>query len=173
MLFHTANEFAILALLLVAGWFFGLASRGGTRKWKDQIRNAEVENARLKDQLSARDKQIVALTRERDAAIAKGGSPAPAPAMTADGGNSGWRGWFGWGRDNLSRIKGVDDVRERLLNERGYKTYREIEGMSAEDEATLESALGLDAGTIAKQGWRDQAKLLREGNDAEHTAQYA
>lgn len=171
MLFHTANEFAILALLLIAGWFFGLASQGGTRKWKEQIRDAEVENARLKDQLAEKDKQIAVLTKERDAALKDAGTPAPAPV--ADTGAGGWRGWFGWGRDNLARIKGVDEARERQLNERGYKTYREIEGMSPYDEATLEDALGLDGGTIAKQGWRNQARLLREGNEAEHAAQYA
>lgn len=171
MLFQSASQFTVLALLLVAGWFFGMASRGGTRKWKDQIRDAEVEQARLKDQLAARDKQILALTQERDATLAKVGAPALSRGPAADTG--GWRGWFGWGRDNLARINGIDEAGERALNERGYKTYREIEGMSPYDEATLEDALGLESGTIAKQGWRNQARMLREGNEVEHATKYA
>ena len=36
MLFSTATQYAVLALLLIAGWFFGLASHPGGRKWKDR-----------------------------------------------------------------------------------------------------------------------------------------
>ncbi len=36
---------------------------------------------------------------------------APVAADEAPGG--GWRGWFGWGRDNLARVKGIDEAREK------------------------------------------------------------
>lgn len=175
MLFNSANAFAVLALMLIAGWFFGMASRPGTRRWKDQITELEVEQARLKDQLSIKDKRIAELTRERDATLKNSASPAPSPAPVpvTDGASGGWRGWFGWGRDNLTRIKGIDDARERQLNERGYKTFREIEGMSADEQSRIEAALGLEAGSIAREGWRDQARLLRDGQEAEHARQYA
>jgi len=34
MLFTTTTQFAALALCLIAGWFFGLASSSGGKKWK-------------------------------------------------------------------------------------------------------------------------------------------
>lgn len=36
MLFTTPSEFAVLALVLIAGWLFGLASHPGGRKWKER-----------------------------------------------------------------------------------------------------------------------------------------
>ena len=86
---------------------------------------------------------------------------------------AGWRGWFGWGRDNLSRIRGIDEARERRLNELGIKTYREIEKMTADDEASLEARLEMEKGTIANEQWREQAALLRAGNEDEHAKKFA
>ena len=36
MLFSTPSQFAVLALVLVAGWFLGLASASGGRKWRER-----------------------------------------------------------------------------------------------------------------------------------------
>ena len=55
MLFHTPTQFAVLALLLVAGWFFGLASHPGGRKWRTryeeerEARGHIAEGERLRD----------------------------------------------------------------------------------------------------------------------------
>lgn len=177
LIFNTVGQFAVLGLLLVAGWFFGFASAPGGRKWKERLREEEIEHARTQDQLiadvKAKDKRIAELEKERDAALKNASTAAPvASADVEPAKGDGWRGWFGWGRDNLARIKGIDEAREKRLNELGYKTYREIEGMSDEDEAKLEERLELEKGTIAKEGWRDQAKLLRDGNEEEHAKQY-
>ncbi|MEZ0243312.1 MAG: hypothetical protein ACAH11_08045, partial [Sphingomonas sp.] len=85
----------------------------------------------------------------------------------------GWRGWFGWGRDNLARIRGIDEARQKRLNELGIKTYREIEKMTPDDEAALEQRLEMEKGAIAKEEWREQAALLRAGNEDEHAKRFA
>ena len=45
--------------------------------------------------------------------------------------------------------------------------------MSGDDEAALEDRLGLSRGTIASQGWREQAEMLRKGNEEEHDRRFA
>ncbi|MEI9928708.1 MAG: hypothetical protein WDN44_14775 [Sphingomonas sp.] len=100
-------------------------------------------------------------------------APAPVAAPVDADSGGGWRGWFGWGRDNLSRIKGIDEAREKRLNELGIKTYREIEKMTADDEAALEQRLEMAKGTIATEQWREQAALLRAGNEDEHSKRFS
>ncbi|MFZ5747267.1 MAG: hypothetical protein ACOY45_06360 [Pseudomonadota bacterium] len=177
--FQTPTQFAALALVLIAGWLIGLASAPGGRKWRERYQDEEVAHAGYRHQaesdLKDANRRIRELEGERDklkAALEKA-ETAPAPAATgaattaadatpAPTGGA-WRGWFGWGRDNLARIDGIDEAREKRLNELGIKTYREIEKMSADDEAALEQRLSLDAGTIATQKWREQAATLRTG----------
>jgi predicted flap endonuclease-1-like 5' DNA nuclease len=86
--------------------------------------------------------------------------------------HEGLGGWFGWGRDNLSRIRGIDEVRERELNDRGIKTFKAIETMTADDEQALEVQLRLAPGTVAREGWREQAAMIREGRDDEHVRRW-
>ena len=150
MPFTTPTQFAALALCILAGWLFGFASAPGGRRYRNELRDAEVEHARAReehdrarrehgDALRAAERARDEAIRERDAAIAerdaaRSSAPVVAPAVagaavgaaaaTAAEGGSGWRGWFGWGRDNLSRIAGIDQARETRLNELGIKTYR-------------------------------------------------
>lgn len=166
--FETATQLAALGLTLVGGWFLGLASRSGGAKWRERYQDEELEHARYRDEAEAR-------IRAQDAELKtlRGQPPAPAPVVDAEDGPGGaWRGWFGWGRDNLARIKGVDEARERRLNELGIKTYREIEKLAPDDEAALEQRLDVPAGTIGEQGWREQAALLRAGNEREHAERF-
>ncbi|WP_137863168.1 MULTISPECIES: hypothetical protein [unclassified Sphingomonas] len=166
--FETATQFAALGLTLVGGWFLGLASRSGGTKWRERYQDEELEHARYRDEAEGR---LHALQAELKAARSQVSAPAaPVAADEAPGG--GWRGWFGWGRDNLARVKGIDEAREKRLNELGIKTYREIEKMAPDDEAALEQRLGVPAGTIAEQGWREQAALLRAGNEREHAEKF-
>lgn len=183
--FQTPTEFVALALTLIAGWFFGLASAPGGRKWKERYQDEEVASAAYRHQaetdLKEANRRIRELEQERDALRADldraEAAPAEAPAAAAVADSSepgaGWRGWFGWGRDNLSRIRGIDEARETRLNELGIKTYREIEKMTADDEAALEARLELPKGEIAKEEWREQAALLRAGNEDEHGRRFA
>ncbi|MEP9361137.1 hypothetical protein [Sphingomonas sp. KR3-1] len=160
--FETGTQLAALALTLVGGWFLGLASRSGGAKWRERYQDEELEHARYRDEAEAR-------IRELQAELKAVRGQAPAPAIVEDDApGAGWRGWFGWGRDNLARINGIDEARERRLNELGIKTYREIEKMAPADESALEQRLDIPQGTIGEQGWREQAALLRAGNEREH-----
>lgn len=170
--YETATQFAGLGLTLVAGWFLGLASRSGGAKWRERYQDEELEHARYRDEAESRIRTLegdLAAARKQNAAAAAA-APVAAPAEEAPG--AGWRGWFGWGRDNLARIKGIDEAREKRLNELGIKTYREIEKMAPDDEAALEQRLDVPAGTIAEQGWREQAALLRAGNERAHAEKF-
>jgi predicted flap endonuclease-1-like 5' DNA nuclease len=196
MLFHTPTQYLVLVLCLVAGWLFGLASSSGGRKWRERHHAEEIEHRRYRDEtvaeLKARDTRIRELEAERDRALraapvgttgtyAAGAVPVAATAAAAattshthdtQRHHEGLGGWFGWGRDNLSRIRGIDEVRERELNDRGIKTFKAIETMTADDEQALEVQLRLAPGTIAREGWREQAAMIREGRDDEHVRRW-
>ena len=67
MLFSTPTQFAVCALLLIAGWFLGLASHPGGRKWKERYlaeRDAHAETRK------AREAEHKALTAQADERIA-------------------------------------------------------------------------------------------------------
>lgn len=168
--YETLTQFAGLALTLLAGWFLGLATAPGGGKWRDRYHDGEVEHARYRDETSDEIRAKTKRIRELEAQL--GASGAAAAVAATEPGPS-WRGWFGWGRDNLARIRGIDEAREKRLNELGIKTYREIEKMTAEDESALETRLGLSHGTIGSEGWREQAALLGAGNEDEHTRRFA
>jgi predicted flap endonuclease-1-like 5' DNA nuclease len=164
--FDTPTEFIALALVLIAGWFLGLASRSGGRKWRARAQEAERERDEARRRIATLETENAELTRRASAdrpAVAPAADPTP---------DTGWRGWFGWGRDNLARIRGVGEPGEKLLNEHGIKTYRAIETLSAEEEAALEQRMGLAQGTIAREGWREQAAMLRNGDEDAHDQRF-
>ncbi|MDG2535477.1 hypothetical protein P6144_17580 [Sphingomonas sp. HITSZ_GF] len=165
--FETATQLAGLGLTLVGGWFLGLASRSGGAKWRERYQDEELEHARYRDEAEHRIRAL-----EGELKMLRTQAPAPAPA-TEDTPGGAWRGWFGWGRDNLARIRGIDEAREKRLNELGIKTYREIEKLAPDDEAALEQRLDVPAGTIGEQGWREQAALLRAGNERAHAEKFS
>ncbi|MBY8828207.1 hypothetical protein [Hephaestia mangrovi] len=178
MLFHTPTQYAVLALLLVAGWFFGLASHPGGRKWRtryEEEREAhaayrrEVEAQRKADaeRLAELESRNTALERDlRDARATTPAAPlsAEAPARGA---------WLGSGRpDDLARIRGIDEPLATQLNETGITSYGDIERLSDADAADLEKRLALRDGTVARDEWREQARMLAAGRDADWHARY-
>jgi predicted flap endonuclease-1-like 5' DNA nuclease len=156
MIFTTPTQLAVLALCLIAGWLFGMASSSGGAKWRDRVRALEAEHAAYRKDAEAR---IAAAEAERDTLAAAG------PAATGADTRPAHIGFFGWGRDNLSRITGIDETLERRINAAGFKTYQQIETLSAEDEADLERRLELNTGTILRDNWRAQAATLRASYD--------
>ena len=70
MLFTTTTQFVALALCLVAGWFFGLASHGGGRKWKTRYADEREAHAGYRKQgdaaLADANRRIAELEREND-----------------------------------------------------------------------------------------------------------
>jgi predicted flap endonuclease-1-like 5' DNA nuclease len=181
LLFDSLNQWAAIAVVLIAGWLFGLASAPGNKKWKRALQEEEIAHVQTRDTLERdlRDAEVRVRTAEterdrahKDLETVRSEAAAIVPVAPVVEETASRRGWFGWGRDNLSRIQGIDDASEARLNAIGIKTYREIEKMSGDEEASLEQRLGLSSGTIAAQGWREQAALLRAGNDEEYTAKY-
>ena len=193
MLFTSATQFAVLALCLVAGWIFGLASAPGGRRWRDKYRAEEAAHAAYRK--DAETRIAAAETRSRELQVAQEraamvtavpGQPLPGlagarvaattrrPAETeaAAPAGAGWRGWFGGSRDELTRIRGVDEPRARGLTDLGVRSYADIERMDADDEREVEARLGLPAGTISTEQWRDQAALLARGDTDEHRSRF-
>ena len=124
MLFTTPSQFAVLALVLVAGWLFGLASHSGGRKWRERYtaerdahaayrRDADTRVAEARREADARateaDRRRV--EAERDHARLSAAAPVTAATVTpimaarpaypprttyADGATGAKRGWFDW-----------------------------------------------------------------------------
>lgn len=179
MLFQTPTQFAVLALILLAGWFFGLASSSGGKKWKQRFRDEEAAHkayrAEVANDLKTRDARLHEVEAERDRLLKERTSTTATSAAAATGAAAGVShggGFFGWGRDNLSRIHGIDADLEHALGQRGIKTYRTIEGLSDADERALEEDLRLRPGTIDAERWREQAAMLREGRDDDHRSRW-
>ena len=178
MLFQTPTQYAVLVLLLVAGWFFGLASHPGGRKWRtryEEERDAHVAYRTDADtRLKTADERIAELERrnaelERELRAANGAIPAaPLPDDAPRRG-----AWLGSGRpDDLARIRGIDEPLARQLNEQGIASYGDVERLSDADAANLERRLALRDGTIARDEWREQARLLAAGRDADWHARW-
>ena len=100
------------------------------------------------------------------AAVAVPASPLP------DGAPS--RGeWLGTtGKDDLTRIRGIDSRIETRLAEAGVHNFTDIEKLRAQGERDLEHRIDIPDGAIASQQWREQAALLRQGKDAEFDSRF-
>ncbi len=120
MLFSTPTQFAVLVLVLIAGWLLGLASHPGGRKWKDRYaaereahaatrRDADTRVAAAEARAAEAERVQAAPVVERDLAVGTRtetvttrpttiDAPRPAalsaarPAYPADR----RRGWFDW-----------------------------------------------------------------------------
>lgn len=70
MLFSTATQYCVLVLLLIAGWFFGLASAGGGRRWQERYAAERDAHTATRRDLDARraeaDKRVADAERGRD-----------------------------------------------------------------------------------------------------------
>jgi predicted flap endonuclease-1-like 5' DNA nuclease len=163
----TANLWALLGITLVIGFGFGLfvSNAGKYRKLWRVERRAREQVERERDTLvrehervlQERDARIVAL--ERTPAI----DPASASARPGHAGTVPSKE-----RDRLSAISGIDGTDETRLNDAGYYRYSQIAALNAEEERMLEAALHRDRGTIDRQQWRDQARMLADGRLDEH-----
>lgn len=118
MLFTTPSQFAVLALVLVAGWLFGLASHSGGQKWRDRYTterdahaayrkdaDARVAEARREADLRATEAERRRAEAEQDhARLAKAVPVAATTARPTYPVGSGYagrnmrakRGWFDW-----------------------------------------------------------------------------
>ncbi|NIJ16395.1 hypothetical protein [Sphingobium vermicomposti] len=140
----TLNEILLIVIVLFFGLVLGLMI-SGRGKYKRLWREEQLLHRRT--------------IEERDARI----SAVTAPA-TADNN--------GGGSDDLMRIRGITSQDAAALHESGYHSYRQIAAMNDEQQATLEARLGREPGTIAREEWRVQAKLLDTGKVREHERRY-
>ncbi len=82
MLFTTPTQFAVLALCVVAGWIFGLATHPGGKRAKARVRELEAEHAAYRKDAEARIKTSEV---ERDRLARATPVVAPATVTTTDG----------------------------------------------------------------------------------------
>lgn len=161
MAFST-EQWAILLLVLVLGWLLGMASRSGSGRWKRELRDErerhETYRREHEARIAAANARIAELERDRPVGAGVAGGSIGAAAAGR--------------RDDLSLIHGVGRPGESRLNEHGIHSYRDIEKMSREDEAALEGKMGLEPGLIERDGWREQAKLLRTGKADAHRERF-
>jgi len=138
----TLNEISLLVIALFVGLLLGLIM-SGRGKYKRLWRDEQMAH-----------RQTI---RERDARV------AAAPANIRDDPN---------GRDELSRIRGISAKDAAALHEAGYHRYDQVGAMSDEQQAALEARLGREPGTIEREEWRTQARLLENGKVREHERRY-
>ena len=88
--FQTLTQFAALGLTLIAGWFLGLASASGGRKWRERYYDEEMSNAGYRDRAEADLRDAARRIRDLEAENArlKAAAPAPAPEPVKDEGHS-------------------------------------------------------------------------------------
>lgn len=186
----TTNQWIILALVLVLGWFLGLFTLSGGRKWKQAFEHerslriaadgeADKLSARLTELEGERERRI-ALEQERDNHVARATAAnqriaeleSQRPAF--DSGIAGSVAAAASGRrDDLARIFGIGRGGELKLNELGVHRYADITALSPTQEAELEGRMGIAPGTIADERWREQAEMLRQGFTDEHARRFA
>ncbi len=86
MLFTTPTQWLALAVALIAGWLFGLASHPGGRKWKQRYADERDVHARTRKDLESRvveqEARIKELERE-NARLATAAPVAVAPVATS------------------------------------------------------------------------------------------
>ena len=152
----TPNEIALLVIALLIGLLLGLIM-SGRGKYKRYWREEQLAHAQaVKDRdarLTASQERIAEL--ERQSVPAHGGA-APGTIQRAHD------------RDDFSRIRGITPQDEIALNEAGYHRYDQIAAISAEQEAELETRMGLKRGVISREEWREQARLLDTRTDHGH-----
>ena len=186
----TTNQWAVLALVLVLGWFLGLFTLAGGRKWRKAFEDERAARITADTEINRLSTAVSELEGERERRIelerALEGHTARAEAangriaelekhrafVNADTAGSIAAAASGK-RDDLSRIFGVGRTGEIKLNELGIHRFADIIAMSLNDEAALEGRMGLAPGTISDERWRDQAEMLRKGKFDDHARMFA
>lgn len=138
----TLNEIILLVIALLVGLVLGLMM-SGRGKYKRLWRDEQMAH-----------RQTI---KERDARLA-----AAAPGNRDDR----------MERHDLTRIRGISAKDAAALHEAGYQRYDQVGAMSDEQQAALEARLGREPGTIAREEWRTQARLLETGKVREHERRY-
>ena len=146
------------ALVLVLGWLLGLISRSGGARWRRAHADERAARIAAEQRLDTANTRVAELERSAHPVV-----PGTAAAVGAAAAGR---------RDDLSLLRGIGRERETRLNEHGIHGYRDLEGMSDRDAADTEARLGLPAGSIAREHWREQAATLRSEGVEAHRARW-
>ncbi|OWK33520.1 hypothetical protein [Sphingomonas dokdonensis] len=86
MLFTTPTQWIALAITLIAGWLFGLASHPGGRKWKQRYADERDVHGRTRKDLDARlaEREARIAELERDNERLSRAAPVASDTMTTD-----------------------------------------------------------------------------------------
>jgi predicted flap endonuclease-1-like 5' DNA nuclease len=165
----TINEWAIVALVFVLGWLLGLASRSD-RRWRRQYEEERAAHEALRREhdtrIAAANARITELER-RDppvGAVPSGAAVATGAAAVVTPVAAGAAVPSPAGRDDLTRIDGIDAHDENRLHEAGIHNFRDIVALSGVEATALEGRLGYAHGRIQNQRWREQAAALADGD---------
>jgi predicted flap endonuclease-1-like 5' DNA nuclease len=139
------------------------------------IRNFEAETAMLRRELVARDAslgQLVELAADRrrllDEVAAARGETARYRQLVVDLENDAPPPFFGAGApDDLKLIVGVGPVLERMLQQLGVATYRQIARWSERDIDEFDARLHEFPGRIRRDAWVTQARALHQSKYGE------
>lgn len=82
--FETLTQFSALGLTLIGGWFLGLASASGGRKWRERYYEEEQGNIGYRDQAASDLRENARRIRDLEAENAKLRAAAPAAAPAHD-----------------------------------------------------------------------------------------
>ena len=107
MLFTTTTQYVALAVALVAGWLFGLASHPGGARWKQRYAEEREAHAVARREHDARLAEAKARSVELERENVRLAKAAPvtaatiAPAASVRAENAAYaresgRGWFNW-----------------------------------------------------------------------------
>lgn len=140
----TMNEIILLLIALGVGLLTGLMI-SGRGKYKRLWRQEQIAHRQA--------------ARERNARMPLAGTTSHEPDATG-------------ARNDLTRISTISERDEAALNEAGYKRYSQIAVLTEEQQGTLERRLGRKPGTIAREEWPMQARLLDSGKVREHERRY-
>lgn len=190
MLFSTFPQVIALLILFVAGLFVGLGLHPGGAKWKKRFKDESDNYAafrRVADKAQRESNQRIGvleaeLAKAQDRVVvdqptadAVAAPVAAAPVVAASAATAApivaTAAPVSKNRD-LSRIRGIDSVLKTKLFALGVTEFGDIENLTDEDEMALEQRLGVPAGYITREQWREQARLLRTGQDAEHAERF-
>ena len=188
MLFTNVTQFLVLGLMLAIGFLFGLASHPGGKKWRARHDAAQADHAAYRGeseaQLTALERENAALKAELEQERARipVAASAAVPAVATPPAQ---RGWFEWGTsrhaapadaragDDFTRIRGIDPATAAALRSEGVARFADLASVDDRDEIALERRLGLPAGFIQREQWREQAVLLADDRADEHRGRFS
>ena len=142
----TLNEISLLVIALAIGLVIGLMISGRgkyKRLWRD-------ERLAHRETIKERDGRLAAVASDRRAEA--GDIPGE--------------------QNDLTRIRGISANDAAELKAAGYHSYAQLGSIDREEQAALESRLGREPGTIDREEWRLQARLLEAGKVREHERRY-